>query len=231
MGNHHHLAFPIPPALYFFLTCFTPAFIHCGCLAFVQHMYNVVVVRNGTVFFVHILFESSSREFQGVLWKKMVRDGGRWRDAMYTWKLFLPSLLPPTTFNLCSNDRPMCVLQNNQKPSIPKIYVRTYIHNGRRRRRRGKSGRDLYRCIATTMEKTLSILYSSNEKSSKGKGITCTLWWYNSICFHWASIWVHKSLFVQFSFWTWARRDFLCSCIPLIRGIIKFTSTFDERIQ
>lgn len=141
-------------------------------------MYNVVVVRNGTkrsFSFIYCL-RVAAENFKEFSEKKMVRDGGRWRCHVHM-KIILPSLLPPTTFNLCSNDRPMCVLQNNQKPSIPKIYVRTYIHNGRRRRRRGKSGRDLYRCIATTMEETLSILYSSNEKSSKGKskGETCTL--------------------------------------------------------
>jgi hypothetical protein len=132
-------------------------------------MYSVVVVRNGTgrsFSFIYCL-RVAAENFKEFCEKKMVRDGGRWRCHVHM-KIIFAFSLTPTTFNLCSNDRPMCVLQNNQKPSIPKIYVRTYIHNGRRRRRRrGKSGRDLCRCIATTMEKTLSILYSSNEKSKQ----------------------------------------------------------------
>jgi hypothetical protein len=99
--------------------------IHCGCLAcfslaFVRHMYSVVVVRNGTERTSplasprtrpRLLFESSG-EFQGVFQKG---DGARWWTTMPCTheNNFLPVLrlllsAPRTAFNLCSNDRPMC---------------------------------------------------------------------------------------------------------------------------
>jgi hypothetical protein len=112
----------------------TPSlFIHIAgaLLAFVRHMYNVVVVRNGTVFF--ILFERSSREFQGVFEKD---DGARWwmvAEMPCTHENYFQ--LPPFLLSFSSSQHSIyarmtvrCVLQNNQKPSIPKIYVAaTYI--------------------------------------------------------------------------------------------------------
>lgn len=120
-----------------------------------------------------------------------------------------PSLSLPTQHSIYARMTVRCVLQNNQKPSIPKVYVcmcSMYVERASTADGGGAEVEEIHSDYSIDDDddggKTLSISRRQNMFS---------LWWYNSMC--WASIWMQTfSLFVQ---WTWARKRFLGFAVPV----------------